>query len=116
MLVLHQRDEGTHDYRKAGQKKGRQLIDERFAATRRHHNQRILPGENCFERLPLTGTEILMTKPVLEQLAGCFLRYLLRHSADIGTNYSAIVEFPFPTDSATVESPFPRLTEKSAAQ
>ena len=70
VLVLHQGDERAHDDRESGQNKGWKLIDERFAASRRHHYQCVLPGENSFKRLPLTRTKIVMPKAVVKQLSG----------------------------------------------
>ena len=40
-LVLHQRDQGRDHHRGSLQEKRRKLITERFAAARRHHDERI---------------------------------------------------------------------------
>jgi len=81
VLVFHQGDERTHHDRKARQENSRKLIDERLSAPRRHYDQRVLAGQHGVERVPLAAPEILVAKSLGEQLAGCLLRYLLRHPA-----------------------------------
>src|SRR4051812_11021626 len=88
VLVLHQGDERTYDYGKSWKQHRRQLVDERLATARRHHDKCVLPRENGGSRFPLARAKIAMAKPLVKQQQGCFLRYTFWHHPATGTNYS----------------------------
>ncbi len=48
-LILHQRDQGRHDYGHAGQKLRRELVDKRFTAAGRQHGQDITAREQVLD-------------------------------------------------------------------
>ena len=79
VLVLHEGDERTDHDGESGEQQSGQLIDEGFPAPGRHNYKGVLPGENGLERRPLTKPEILMPKPIAEQLAGRLPSYAFRH-------------------------------------
>jgi hypothetical protein len=56
-LVLHQRDERRHDQGEVGPEQRRQLVAERLARPRRHHDEQVAPGERGADRLRLPGAE-----------------------------------------------------------
>ena len=74
-LVFHERDERAHDHSQAGESE-RQLIDERFSASRRHHDERVASFEQRVDRLPLTFPEITMAEALAQQLANFGFRIL----------------------------------------
>ena len=66
LLVLHQRDERTDDDGQPGKHQRGQLVDERFAAARRHDDERVVSVEDGVDRFPLAFLEILMAEAIDE--------------------------------------------------
>ena len=65
-LVAHQRDErGDHDREPVEREPG-QLVAERLARARRHHDERIAPGERRLDGLLLPGAKRLVPEQALQ--------------------------------------------------
>ena len=67
LLVLHQRDERAHDDRQPLQHQGRQLVDDRLAASRGHDDERVATAEDGANGLPLPTTKIGMPEAIAER-------------------------------------------------
>ena len=79
LLVLHQGDERADDDGQPGQEQRGQLIDDRFSASRRHHDEGVVSSEHGSDRLPLTGAKIGMAKALVEDSASAGLGDDLGH-------------------------------------
>lgn len=66
LLVLHQCDEGADDDRQAIEHESRQLVDERLAASRRHHDERVAALQEGIDGLPLPPQKGFMSEPTAE--------------------------------------------------
>ena len=67
LLVLHQRDERTHDDREAGQQQSGKLIDDGLATSGGHHDERVATAEHRAYRLPLTTAKICMPEALAKR-------------------------------------------------
>src|SRR5205085_1236758 len=74
-LVLHQRDQGRDDERRAGAGEAGELVAERFAGSRRHDEERVLPGRHGAADGLLVRPERCVAEHALEELAETFGRY-----------------------------------------
>jgi len=68
-LVAHQRDQRRGDDDEAGMDEGGELIEQRFARSRRHDGQRVAAGEKGGEHVGLTGEEVVEAKFAAQQFA-----------------------------------------------
>ena len=66
VLVFHQGDERGDDDREAVQHHGAELVDQRLAAARRHHDEHVAAFRKGFYGLPLAAAEVFMAEPVAE--------------------------------------------------
>ncbi len=69
-LVFHQRDERRDDDRHAVAHQRRQLEAERFAAARRHHDDRVVAGEDGLDDLALPLAKSLEPEEFSERRVG----------------------------------------------
>ena len=67
-LVLHQRDQGRDDDRRAMPRQRRQLVAERLAGTGRHDRQRMLAANGAFHHLLLHAAKMGKAETLVEKL------------------------------------------------
>ena len=84
LLVLHQRDERADHDREPGEHQRGELVDERLAAPRGHHDDGVAPVEEGLDRLPLPFLEIGVAEAVAEQHDCAGFVPVLRHAGALG--------------------------------
>src|SRR5512143_610668 len=97
LLIFHERDERAHYDSESGQRECGKLIDERLAASRRHHDECIATIKECVDRLPLAFAEIIMAKALTQQSTSLGLIYLDCHVRKdfCRRNYSQLLFWTF---------------------
>src|SRR5581483_9582920 len=74
----------------------RQLVDERLAAARRHHDERVSTLQHRVDRLPLAVLKITMAKAVFEDALGFGFERRRHHvRSKQETDRTSAAEFPF---------------------